>query len=342
MVPVCVCVLARSGRTLFSGDSDKCHCYVEALLEPPRRPVAASPSAASAQRRTNSTSVAGSLIHGIASRLRARSNVKTVKYKDNDDEEDTDIAENDEVSDYAENDLTPLDNEADFGVYSDGRNRGNSVAQRNSFCSTSGLDFLNHTMTGASLAPADMDNVIIDDDTAESDRSSTNNDADDVEWNPKKPFHRRRVKRGRPPVCLSLKLKTDPALDGELNAIRNDSTGCDDIPTSCEPETAVISEVGHRKSLAPKSLSKKLKHVSHKKSRLHTDAKNGIRGVRSKDGPKWEKKVSIFVLRYHLITQCIAFWPFLNLITYYKPIHFCHILFKVICIYWSCSAVTLV
>ena len=307
MVPVCM-FEARSGRPLFNEEGNKCHCHVDALLEPPRRPtasVATSPSVASAMRRTNSTSVAGSLIHGIASRLRARSTDKTIKYKDNndDEDEDTDIAENEEDSDYAENDLAPLDDGADFDVFNDGGNRGSSVTKRNSFasdkyCSTSavsGLDFLNHTMTGGSLAPADMDSVIIDDDTGDSEKSSTNNDADDAEWNPKKPFHRKRVKRGRPPVCLGHKLKTDPALDGELNAIQNDSIGCD-IPTSCEPESAVISQIGHRKSLAPKSLSKKLKHASHKKSRLQTDASNGIHGVRSKEGPKWEKKVGILLL----------------------------------------------
>jgi len=293
---------ACSGRSLFAGDSDKCHCHVEALLEPPRRPttsVAGSSSVGSAsgqrcvERRTNGTPVAGSLIHGIASRLRARSTVKSVKYKD-DDDEDTDVAENDDAA----SDCEDLCNEADFDDCNVDGDARNSVAKRDSFgsdeyCSTGSMEFFDR-MTTDILEP-DVGSVVIDDDSAGGDESSSDNGTDDAEWNPKKPVHRTRTKRSRPPVCLDFKLKTDPVLDDELNAIQNDTVGCD-ISNSRERKSSAANKIGRKVSLAPRSLSKKLKHVSHKKSRLQTSAKNGVRGVRSKDGPKWEKKVSIVLL----------------------------------------------
>jgi len=304
-----VCMFeGRSGRSLFSDDSDKCHCHVEALLEPPRRPtasVAASVSVAGgsgqrrAEHRTNGTTVAGSLIHGIASRLRARGSVKSVKYKE-DDDEDTDVAENGEAGDYAANDIARLDDDADFDISDDGANETNT--KQNSFAAdeyggASSLDFLVHGAPEP-FAPAGMESILIEDDTVDGDKSSSSND-DDAEWNPKKPVHRARIKRTRPSACLDFKLKTDPVLDDELNAIQNDNIGCD-VTNSCQSKSAAVNKTGHKTSHAPKSLSKKLKHVSHKKSRLQAGTKNGIRSVRSKDGPKWEKKVSVFVVEYDL------------------------------------------
>jgi len=292
---------ARSGRSLFSVDSDKCHCHIESLLEPPRRPstsVTGSSVVASAlgQRRvdrgisrTNSTSAAGTLIHGIASRLRARSTA-TVKYKDDDDTDDADNC--------VENDVAYLDDDDDFDVCDEDGDEGTSVSKRNSFasnkyCADGSLDVLNDTVK-ESLIPAGVDNVITDDDPAHDDRSSTNSDADDTEWSPKKPLHRTHIKRSRPPACLKFKLKTDPALDDELNAIRNDNSNCD-VADSSESKLLIDNKRGQKMSLASKSLTKKLKHVSHKKSNLQTDPKHGVRNIRSKDGPKWEKKASILL-----------------------------------------------
>jgi len=252
---------ANSGRSLFTADSDKCYCHVDSLLEPPRRPTTSVAGPAlvatdsdSGQQRdsiaaTNSTPVPVSAIDGIAAHLRARNSV-SVNYRDSDDE-DTDVADNCEnggAGDYAENDVSYLDDGEDFDVSEDDEDEVNSVTKRNSF-------------------------------------------AVDDEWSPKKP----RAKRTRLPVCLKFKLKTDPGLDDELNAIQNDSASCD-VTDSCESKSLTDSKKGHKSSLVPKSLTKKLKHVSHKKSHLQTAAKNGVRSARSKDGPKFEKKASIMLL----------------------------------------------
>jgi len=299
----------RSGRSLFSDDNDKCHCHIEALLEPPRRPTstsvtgsASSVASAAVQRsavcRTNGTpaGATGSLIHGIASRLRARSTDKNVKYKDdNNDDEDTDVDDDDDDDDAS--DCVDLGDDAD----SDDCDDSGNAAKRNSsaadeYSGTSSLCFLTDKTT-ESLVPVNVDSVaMLDDETANDDASSTNSSADDAEWSPKKrgrPVQRKRAKHSRPSGCLDFKLKTDPVLDDELNAIQNDSVGCD-VAKSSESKSAAVNKVGHKTRLAPKSLSKKLKHVSHKKSRLQTNGKNRVRSVRSKDSPKWEKKVSVF------------------------------------------------
>jgi len=291
---------ARPGRSLFSTNSEKYHCHVESLLEPPRKPAtsasgSASVASSSGQRRversitrTNNTSVAGSLIHGIASRLRARSSV-SVNYKDDDYDTDVDDShENGEVGDYVANDVAYLDDDEDFDVCDEDGDEGNSISKQNSFVGDKfgSLDAVNHKMKDT-LASEGMDCVLSDDD-----ESSASNNADDAEWNPKKPMHQRRVKRTQPPVCLKVKLKTDPELDNELNAIQNDSTGCE-VASACESKPLVHNKRGRKPGLAPKSLAKKWKHVGHRKSHLQTDAKNRVRGPRSKDGPKWEKKASI-------------------------------------------------
>lgn len=297
---------AHPGRSLFSDDSDKCHCHVESLLQPPRQlktSVAGSASIATTtgQRRTgitgrNGGSVAGSLIHGIASRLRARSNV-SVKYRD-DDDEDTDVADYCGNGDSVDNDVAYLDDDDDFDVCDEDVDEGNSVSKRNSFagdqyCGTGSLDVLHNKME--SLAPAGMDRILIEDDDIDDDTSSVNDEADDAEWSPKKPVHRTRIKRTQTPVCLKFKVKTDPELDSELNAIQNDGASCD-VTDSCESKVVIDNKRARKTSLASKSLSKKFKRVGHKKSRLQIDAKNGVRSGRSKDGPKWEKKASILLL----------------------------------------------
>ena len=280
---------ARSGRSLFGADSDRCHCHVEALLEPPRRPKASVPgstsaTSASGQRRversiarTNGTPVAaGSLIHGIASRLRARSSA-SISYKDNDDE-DTDDGED---GIYIENDGPHReDAEEYFKIWhTDGvegnKDEPNSCADDKD-CGTGSLDVLE------SLVPVDMGSIILDDDTVDGDDNSST-DTEDVDWSPKKAGNRARMKRAKPPVCLKLKLKTDPVLDDELNTIRNDDND-HQITDKCGSESAVDAKRGHKTSLPPKSLTSKLKHIGHKKSR-------------SKVGPKWEKKVSIQLLK---------------------------------------------
>jgi len=301
-------VSGRSGRSLFSDDSDKCHCHVEALLEPPRRltstsvtgsvtSVASSSAAQGAvDRRTdNAAATAGSLIHGIASRLRARGTAKSVKYKDDhidDDDEDTDV-------DGYDDDSVDLAAEADYDEFDDSGNaarRNSSAADK--YSGTSSLGLLTDE-SAESLAPVNVDTVAaLDDDTMDNDvdASSTNSGSDDAAWNPKKPFQRKRArhaKRSRFSTNVDFKLKTDPELDDELNAIQNDSV---DFDTNKSPEfkSAAVNKVGHKTRLGPKSLSKKLKHVSRKKARLQTNVKNRVHSVRPKDSPKWEKKVCVF------------------------------------------------
>jgi len=300
--------VARPGRSLFSADVDKCHCYVEALLEPPRRPVSiagsASAAGASGQKRaehnvakTNGAVVAGSLIHGIASRLRARS-ATGVKYRDNDDE-DTDVAENCEAVEASdnENDVAHLDD--DFPVHN-GDETGSinrTGITDDKYCGAAGLDASGHK-TKESVAATGVENVETYDDIV-GESSSSETDADDADWSPKKPVYGNQIKRTKPPACLRFKLKTDPVLDDELNAIRNDGNGR--VGTGAgESKSAVGNKRSHKTSLAAKSLKSKLKHMSHKKSRLQTDAKRRVRSVRSKDGPKWEKKAGIFT-EYNLL-----------------------------------------
>lgn len=323
---------ARPGRSLFSTDGEKYHCHVESLLEPPRKPAtpvtgSASVASSSGQRRversvarTNNTSVAGSLIHGIASRLRARSSA-SVNYKDDDYDTDVDDSyENGEVGDYIANDVAYLDDDEDFDVCDDDGDEGVGIPKQNSFVGDrfGSLDALNHKMkeTLASEASEGMDSVLSD-----GDESSVSNNADDAEWNPRKLGHQRRVKRTQPSVCLKVKLKTDPELDNELNAIQNDSTGCE-VASACQSKPLVHNKRGRKPALAPKSLAKKWKHVGHRKSHLQTDAKNRVRGPRSKDGPKWEKKVSIlfcylifrtFLGHYETRQMCGLFVTFCNI-----------------------------
>ena len=307
-----LCVFeACPGRSVFSANSDKCRCYVEALLEPPRRPVSiagsASATSASTQRRTEHNVaktnggglvVAGSLIHGIASRLRARS-AAGVKYKD---EDDTDVTDNCEVIDASsdtENDVGHLDDdEDDFQLDGEGKDTARRAGVAEDKYDPDAASY----KTKEPLAAVDMydDNV---------DSSSSESDASDADWNPKKPVYGNQVKRTKPPACLRFKLKTDPALDDELNAIRNDGTG----PAGTHEAKPVIgNKRSHKKRLAPKSLTNKLKHMSHKKkSHLQTDAKKRVRRAYSKDGPKWEKKASIF-LRIICLLNSVCY-RFLNL-----------------------------
>jgi len=306
-----LCVFeARPGRSLFRADASKCHCCIDALLEPPRRPVsitvpASATSAAGQQRaehkvaKTNGTLVAGSLIHGIASRLRARS-ATGIKYKVSDDDDDTDVADNCEAvtASDTENDVAHLDDDEDDFEDQDGDetssvNRRTTVAD-DKYCRASGLSAPSHK-TKESLAVVGMANVEMYDDAVGGESSSSDSDAADTDWSPKKPLHRNPVKRTKAPACLRFKLKTDPALDDELNAIRNSDTG-----GACESKSTTGNRRAHKTSLSAKSLTRKLKHMSHKKSHLQTDTKNRVRSVRSKDGPKWEKKASLFT-EYQLL-----------------------------------------
>jgi len=290
-------LVGRHGRSLFGTSSEKCRCHVVSLLEPPRRPtttsVAGSAAAASVTAqchvecnsdKTNSTSTAGALIHGIASRLRARSTV-SVKY--NDDDDDSDVDENC-GNDKLENDIAGFDDDEDFDICDDADD-GNTVAGENifpvdNFSGSNSLDALNHK----SFTPTSRDGDIMDD------RRSSRDDADDAEWTPKKSHH----KKAQPSICMKLKLKTDPELDSELNSIQNDAIGCE-VVGSCELKQVVHKKRGRKPGLTSKSLAKKWKHVGHRKKRLLTDAKTGIHAVRSKDGPKWEKKASI--LFYYIL-----------------------------------------
>ena len=285
---------AHSGRSVFDASADKCRCYVEALLELPRRPVpiaSATASTASASglqhaeqsvAKTNDGLVAGSLIHGIASRLRARS-ATGVKYRDNDNEDSDDAAENCEESSDTERDLACVDDDEDeFKVHD--KKRTSASAEEKYSGAVSGLDALSHKPKES----LDVRNDETYDDDLDS--SSSDSDADDADWNPKKPLYGNRMKRTKHSAYLRFKLKTDPALDDELNAIRNDGTGGDGTGER-EAKSTVGIKRSHKRSLAPKSLKSKLRHMSHKKAR---DVKNKIRSIRSKDGPKWEKKVSIF------------------------------------------------
>jgi len=183
-------------------------------------------------------------------------------------------------------------------------NRQPSAAD-DKYCRASGLDAISEERK-QSLAAAGVGNVEIYNDALGGDSSSSDSDADDADWSPKKSLYGNQSKRTKPPACLRFKLKTDPVLDNELNAIRNDGTGGDGTGAR-EAKTAIGNKRSHKRSLAPKSQKSKFKYMSHKKSRLQTDAKNRIRSVRSKDGPKWEKKVSIFT-EYKLL---ILYWYFL-------------------------------
>lgn len=285
---------APSGKSLFNTDSEKCHCHVECLLEPPRRPVtsvARSASVAAASRqpcdepiatRSNSTTVAGSRIHGIASNLRARSTA-SVKYVGNNVGH-----KGHDVSNCSEDNVERLHDAKDDFPVSD----GDVIKQTDDNCSANNVDALNQTAED-SLPPAGMDTSVRDSDDDDSDSFSDSN-TDDAEWNPKKPVHRARAKRIKP--CLRFRLKTDPQLDSELNAIRNDDdVGCG-VATVCESKSAVDNKRGHKTGLARKSLTSKLKRVGPKKSHIQTDAKNRVHSVRTKGGPKWEKKVTIIGL----------------------------------------------
>jgi len=301
---LCMLFEASSGRSVFSADNDKCLCHVQTLLEPPRRPVSSlvgsTPVAsASGQRpvdrnvaKMNGTSVAGSLIHGIASRLRARSASAKYTQSDNDDTDADDICN----KDYDTNSVAQLDDDDEDREMSDVDDECAEKLAADKYDGANSPDMLNDGLgIRESLG---MDQIELDDDSI--DGSDTSSDTDDGEWNPtdadwnpaddaernrRKPIRQALVKRTKPPVSRRVKPRIDPVLDDALNARRNDGSACD-IPTVRRSRHTVdIRKAQEITSFTPKSLKNKLKH----------GAKKAVRKIRSKKGPKWEKKVGLFV-----------------------------------------------
>lgn len=292
-------------------------CQIEALLEPPRKPTILPSASSSSKGRASAAAASNSSVHvadtdhsktegaighselsnnvTITSRLRARP-AGGIKYEDSDEDD----FENQILADrLAAANAFPREEEGLNSFESSEEESGDETS--NSKAGIAGGDDdddLDKELNFGDLA--DDGKTFADKAARQRTRPGHDFGRGDFEWTPSKRSKRNRHSRAG---NIQVKVKTEPQLGGDLLGDGSQQPG---DGQNMESTNAELGNAEPSRMRITRQQTGSKANVNQKHKKVPKDILTKVLRLRGKDGPKWEKKVSlniIYLVSHQLLWQ---------------------------------------